>query len=320
MLRIPINDYVSNLASQYANDIKVGFDAINRLQNLRKNLSRKRVYRRHVGYIDEIIQKYDSILVTKPSNFDTVLTTILTEAELGKSIPYGKSGKKEKFYKLLSKTLGYEWVRNHVLPKYMISLGIKSCVYCNAQYGVTIKRDKKSFTSSYEIDHFKPQRLYPHLSTSFFNLQPSCGHCNVSKGDKSAMFNLYTDIPSPLRPFAFNIQMDSVLKYLLSCDENHLEINVTSSDCALLNNHEERFKIKKKYECHRDEAAELVVKSRIYNKAYLNQLVTSFGAVLPQFHSTIKDIILGFPTDEKGIHRRPLSLMKQDIGKQLGLL
>jgi len=35
------------------------------------------------------------------------------------------------------------------------------------------------------IDHIKPRKLYPELALSFDNLQPLCGKCNKSKGNKT---------------------------------------------------------------------------------------------------------------------------------------
>lgn len=58
-----------------------------------------------------------------------------------------------------------------------MKLGIKACVYCNASYTVATDDDRATF----QIDHSYPKSKYPFLCTSFFNLQPSCMHCNQIK-------------------------------------------------------------------------------------------------------------------------------------------
>lgn len=325
MIRIAITSDILELASSYKDDVKSGYDPIAKLTELKTNLHRNRGIKKHIAYIDDIIRHYDSIMLATPSEFDSVIRVSLSEAELSKEVSCaGKKKKKVTFYTLIVKAMGYEWIRNNIFPKYMAQLGIKCCVYCNAQYGVSIKRDKASYTSTYEIDHFKPKSKYPHLSTSFFNLQPSCGHCNQTKGDRDSLFNLYIELPlanpSTIRPFEFSLPTNKIIEFLLTQEENRLEIKLDSTDSGLLINHNQRFKVDKKYYCHKDEAAELIIKSKIYNKAYLQQLQSSFGPAIPQFYNRLIDVILGFPTEGKDVHKRPITLMKQDIAKQLGLL
>lgn len=335
MIRIFISKSVVDLANDYRQSLKTTFNAINQIQTLKDSLNDRPEFLAHVDYLNEVIEKYDSIIIATPIQFDSLLRHRLSPDELKKKTPnqvkkfVTENGVRIKrlvqveteFYKLVCDALGYEIVRNEVYPPFAEELGIKSCVYCNSQYGVTIRKNKKEFSSTYEIDHYKPQSKYPHLCTSFFNLQPSCSHCNKSKTNNDSEFNLYTEsLGSHLRPFKFIVSNRGIIPYLLSRDYRTLAIELRSNDSSLLRNHEERFKVSKKYECHRDEAAELIVKSQFYNKAYLNQLRVSFGSVVPQFYDILLDILVGFPTNKDDVHKRPLTLMKQDIAKQLGLL
>lgn len=336
MIRIFISKSVADLANDYRQSLKKAFNAIDKIQALAADLNDKPEFSAHVDYLNEVITKYDSIIVATPQQFETLLQNSLSLDELKKKAPnwvnkYAKeaNGKRVKkrvlveteFYKLVCEAMGYDTIRNEVYPPFAEKLGIKTCVYCNAQYGITLKKTKSEYTSTYEIDHFKPQSKFPHLCTSFFNLQPSCGHCNKLKLDKDSKFNLYTESLGPhLRPFKFSLSSRGIIPYLLTRDFKTLTFELSSYDISLLSNHEERFKVSKKYESHRDEAAELIVKSQFYNRAYLDQLRASFGSILPQFYDILLDILIGFPTNHNDVHKRPLTLMKQDIAEQLGLL
>lgn len=342
MIRIFISKQVSDLAKDYRSELKKVHNAVEKLQDLKDRLQVKLEFSSHVTYLTEIIDNYDSIIIATPQKFDTLLQHPLSVAELSRKTPYWvnkykkrngqyviENGKRVKervevqteFYKLVCEAMGYDTIRNEVYPPFAEKLGIKTCVYCNAQYGITLKKNKSEYTSTYEIDHFKPQSKFPHLCSSFFNLQPSCSHCNRSKLNNDSEFNLYTEsLGSNLRPFKFILSTGSIVPYLLTRDIKNLTLYLSSLETSLLANHEERFKISKKYESHRDEAAELIIKSQFYNRAYLDQLRASFGSILPQFYDMLLDVLIGFPTAQDDVHKRPLTLMKQDVAKQLGLL
>ena len=65
--------------------------------------------------------------------------------------------------------------------KYIQSLGIRSCPYCNRQFTFSItvsrlKKDGKTLTLKTikpELDHFFPKSKYPYLAISLYNLIPS---------------------------------------------------------------------------------------------------------------------------------------------------
>lgn len=328
MIRILINSRTDALAEEYATRLKNEYDVIAKLEELKNHMASKRKFKRHVEYLSDIIDNYDNIIRAKPSNFDNIVSVLLSDQEFCQKTPpipksKGKATKKQRpvpFYMLVVHAMGYEWARNHLLPTFMIRLGIKSCVYCNAQYGITLKKEDNTYTSSYEFDHFKPKSVFPHLSTTFYNLQPSCGHCNRLKWKNDAKFNLYTESFISSRPFKFSLSKKSILEFMLFQDDEKLDIRINASENGLLDSQENLFKISKKYESHRDEAAELIILSKIYNSSFLKQLNNSILDRHPQYYDRYMDVILGFPIDERQVHKRPLTLMKQDIAKQLGLL
>ncbi len=329
MRRILITDFIRNVADEYAKDITV-FMATDRLRDLIVTISPQPDSADYVNYIRYIIDNYKKIITAAPSEFEKYNPD--DKLKLSKEFNIIRKDNKGnakteaiQFYKLIVEYLGYDWIRNHSYPKFMAEIGIRTCVYCNAQYGVSFKKDKKSkeFTSSYQIDHFLPKSKYPYLATSFFNLQPSCGHCNQMKWSNDAMFNLYTENKDDLSPFRFHVENVSILNFLLTCRNSDLKILlevIKEQDRELLKNHEERFHVSLKYDNHKEEASDIILMSRFYNKTYLSQLQAQFGAILPQFRRHILNVLLGFPSDEKEIHKRPLTLLRQDLAKQLNLL
>lgn len=259
MIRILITPAIIKLAKDFAVRLAQGYNAIQELTNLENAIS-------SIGandyclYINRIIQNYNEIIAAVPNNFNRLnpISGLIIDFKR----KFSCNGKKPlEFHKLVVKALGYDWVRNNLYPEFAQRLGIKTCVYCNAQYGVTVKKHTGQYTSSYEIDHFMPKSEFPYLATSFFNLQPSCGHCNSQKSIFNAKFNLYTSDRSSLRPFSFVVSPHSITNFLLNHDDKNLRLELTSNDQALLTDHENHFHITEKYKNHNDEAADLIIMS-----------------------------------------------------------
>lgn len=131
---------------------------------------------------------------------------------------------------------------------------------------------------------------------------------------------MYTNTASDVQPFRFNIDRLSMLHFLLNGNPDNLKLDITSTNAPLIENHEKRFHVKVKYEKHKEEASDIALLSRFYNRAYLNQLNSQFSSIMPHFRNQILNILIGFPVMEEDVHQRPLTLMRQDIAKQLNML
>lgn len=324
MRRIFITPYVLTVATQYSNHIK-NENITSKLNDLKQILLQQPNSAEYIDYVDYIINNYDNILLAVPENFDAYdpIKQLGLTITLSRKFPIEDSNgdiHQYKFHELVVNALSYDKIRNSIYPIYISKLGIRTCVYCNAQYAISIKRDKGDYTSSFQIDHFFPKSKYPYLAISFFNLQPSCGHCNQLKSKNKSLFNLYTSTASDVQPFRFNIDRLSMLHFLLTGDPDNLKLDITSTNAPLIENHEKRFHVKVKYEKHKEEASDIVLLSRFYNRSYLNQLNSQFSSIMPHFRNQILNILIGFPVMEEDVHKRPLTLMRQDIAKQLNML
>lgn len=273
-------------------------------------------------YVQLIISEWDNLIVLEPpfdvtiQKFESIFVTdkIATE-ELGNN-PKSPI----LLYKKIVKALRYDYVQEKVYPKIINQLGIKTCVYCNAQYAFSYDNGKDSF-QNYEIDHWMPKSKYPYLCTSFFNLQPSCPKCNKSKSSKDDIlpFCLYTHDGSKLNPFDFSILHLSCAQYLATHDRDMLRIIFSSKEPGLKDNMDTLFHISTQYQAHKDVVEELIWKKQIYNSTILGIYKDNFKQLGFKQTDFNRFILSNYDKDED-ILKRPFAKMVQDIAKQLGII
>lgn len=273
-------------------------------------------------YVQLIISEWDNLIVLEPpfdvtiQKFESIFVTdkIATE-ELGNN-PKSPI----LLYKKIVKAMRYDYVQEKVYPKIINQLGIKTCVYCNAQYAFSYDNGKDSF-QNYEIDHWMPKSKYPYLCTSFFNLQPSCPKCNKSKSSKDDIlpFCLYTHDGSKLNPFDFSILHLSCAQYLATHDRDMLRIIFSSKEPGLKDNMDTLFHISTQYQAHKDVVEELIWKKQIYNSTILGIYKDNFKQLGFKQTDFNRFILSNYDKDED-ILKRPFAKMVQDIAKQLGII
>ncbi len=197
-------------------------------------------------------------------------------------------------------------------------INIDTCVYCNRNY-IYYLSGMVNDPIKPEIDHFFPKTTFPYLALSFYNLIPSCSTCNgrEAKGTKNPsdydLVNPYLlDEVSPFL-FSYNAENMDVLRPLA----NKFGIRVYLK--KMLAGHNGVFKLDKLYEQHADHVAELIVKGKgRYPDAYREYLNSYDGIKFDDFE--IERLIIGNYTKVDEIHKRPLSKLYQDIGRELGLI
>lgn len=300
------------------NDSKSG-----KLFDLKKHLRDDCRLSSYADYVNNIIDKYKDINKLLPSQYDYYKRNFfnLCDSDLSKKIPSNGNQNYEtkELYKLIVDAMRYDAVRDKEFLPYIKKLGIKSCVYCNAQFAITVEESSGEFSGRYELDHFYPKSKYPFLCTSFFNLQPCCSHCNKMKNNKQAEFNLYTDDFNQLDVFHFSIDKKSLLDYLLNQNEDDLKIILDCTDLNLKENHEKLFHISGIYEQHKDVVEEIIWRYKIYNESYKKSLADSFTKYFPNTNN-LNRFVIGNYDKSSDIHKRPLSKLVQDIAKQLGII
>lgn len=276
-----------------------------------------------VEYLDNIINEFGS------KNFISLSLADLEKIKnkIGEVPKYKRrfNGKKKATYlkdEILF-ILNYKEKRNSLYPQFFKKIGIKACVYCNAQLTITVeeqmvgkKSTKIEYKAKFQLDHFYSKDKYPHLSIAFFNLYPVCASCNLAKSNKTIVdFRLYVDkiLGSD---FKFELDSKSKAKFLITRDSEDLKItfkNVKNPRAI------DVFKINDIYKTQYDVAEEIILKSLAYNTSYRQNLIKEFGKHRIS-DGLINRFILGNYTKENEIHKRPLAKFMQDIGKQTGLI
>lgn len=275
----------------------------------------------YVDYLNAIIDNYSEIITLHPSEFRPYKAqkfSMLNDGQL-KSKEWGGAKNTVSFSDMILKVMHYSDARKELMP-YFEKMGIRTCVYCNAQYANTVYDEDGCPVGGFELDHFYPKDAYPFLCISFFNLQPSCGVCNKWKGDKSCKFNLYTDDPTEINPFEFRLEKQSIIKYMLIQSPETLKILFNSLDPVLLQNYEELFHTSLLYKNFGIEAEQIVWRRKINNSFFNDQLVKQFQKLFPGKSAEINRFLYGFYTDERDIHKQPLTKLKQDVARQLKLI
>lgn len=324
MRRILINDNIRTIAKDYADNLFTKRQSnfgrpLDNLDSLKNHLNGQGK-NDHANYVSNIITKFYFLLRIEPQYFDRIylrhFQSLLADNQLIDK--FGYKGHNKAFYDHVVDAMRYDAVRSLEFLPCVKQLGIRTCVYCNAQFAITTEVEPDKLSGRYELDHFYPKSIYPFLCISFFNLQPSCSHCNKSKSQNKAKFGLYTTNYANLSPFEFSLDKASLIKYMLTQNSEDLKIVFNSTDRGLLTDHLKHFHITDLYNIQKDIVEEVVWKSKIYNRFYLESLKESFSRLFAN-KADFNRFILGNYDKPEDIHKRPMAKLTQDIAKQLGL-
>jgi 5-methylcytosine-specific restriction endonuclease McrA len=197
------------------------------------------------------------------------------------------------------------------------AINIDTCPYCNRNYIYTTKKNKKIKP---QIDHFYPKSKYPILGLSYFNLIPSCPSCNgFGAKEENDPFDVGLINPYLLNAgdFVFTHKIKNIAIINPLVGKSDVKVYFKSA----LQGHLDIFNLKDLYELHNDHALELIIKKRIkYSKKYREYLNSYSNSGLKFSKSELDRMILGNYSLEKEQHKRPLSKLYQDLGKELGLI
>jgi hypothetical protein len=180
-------------------------------------------------------------------------------------------------------------------------------------------------SNHFTLDHIIDKAKNPIVALSLFNFVPSCYSCN-SKFKKSQQFvnNISQVYKSPThKEFDFN----QVMKFKLFYIENIFTTNINNIDdfkvelVRDLYNHSYKdyidiFKLNERYEFHKDKAFELIVKNNEYPSEYIQNIANIVG----KSEIEIKKDIFGSEVFIGDLGDVPLSKLKRDVCKSVGVL
>jgi len=334
MERILIDSQVTYYASEYEKAFRtLGFDVPGELRKLKNKLGTLNAYNlltaeelvQYQQYLEEVAKDYDNddpaknLLVLLPDEFPIYVEKYSSSfpiVSMDKDLAFDIKGtppapKTKKFWELIVGIMHYEKYVRPIMVPFIEALGIRTCVYCNAQYALTIDHSKGMF----ELDHRYPKSKYPFLCTSFYNLQPSCPTCNHGKKAATADFGLYTTNELQLRPFHL-LTNPQVYFRKRRLDSKLISVHLVASDVNDIDqikqasSHERDFDIDATYRELVDVAEETMWRCRAYDNSYKELFLNQFPELYDK--DSLHRFIFGTYA-EGNIHRRPLTKLIRDI-------
>lgn len=187
--------------------------------------------------------------------------------------------------------------------KFITTLGIKVCPYCNRQYITSYEDGVAGGKTTADADHYYPKAQYPILQMNIFNLVPSCNVCNSKTKGSSDMRHLYPYV-NPSDSLLFEIPLEA--------GEQVSEILIDTKDNAGAKTSIEVFKLDKIYQTHLDEASE--VKRNVINYLKFDERVYE---ALQGLDVPFEIFPTWFSFMGKDPLKEPLIKLKQDIFNQM---
>lgn len=345
MKRIVIDRNIQSLSANYINEmcykhpssngsISLSCKMLNELEGkisakdckVIPNTIKKEQVKKLIKYI---IDNYQFLLSCHPQQYQNTINHVkrIINTDLSKiKLYFGKNQKVLLLHEEIVRCMRYGYVQRIIFPKYVRQIGIKTCVYCNAQYAITTKKHD----SLYQLDHCFPKSKYPYFSANFFNLQPCCASCNIHKSDIEFIyggFNLSVWVEEGENNhdnlYDFKLSDVSIVKYLCSLNSEELRILITNKPDAppslksLVSDIKKNLLLDSQYQEHKDVAEEILWKYKIYSKGYIESLCSAFSSIFPTLRTEFFRLFMGTYMDPDDVYKRPLAKMIQDISKQL---
>lgn len=277
--------------------------------------------------ITDIVTDFKKFILTEPAEHEALIKRWdLTDVDLFSAHGVDKNGKKTQrktnsFGISILQALDFDKFRKAYATEIANIINIKACPYCNSMLTIVLPKKKKE-NARFQLDHYYPKSKFPLLSICFFNLIPSCGHCNQYKSSGTPKlghdFHLYAK-ETPQEGFKFKIPDADVAKYWLNHKIEDIKIEFIpdkDSDKKYVKNHNDRFRIDRIYNTQKDIAEEIMWKAEVYNDSRITELKN----LLKVSESEIKRMILSNYISKEEIHKRPMAKFTQDIARQMGLI
>ncbi|WP_299765209.1 hypothetical protein [uncultured Dokdonia sp.] len=206
-------------------------------------------------------------------------------------------------------------------------LGIRTCLYCNRMFTVTIKKSKlkKDKITRPQFDHFIDKGKNPLLGLSIYNLVPSCNICNSTlKGRKEFTLNSY------IHPYEDNCLDDYTYKFIpydtdsILGNSSRLEVeieikNLNSSIGKKIKKSIDVFKLNEIMSGHSEELKDLFEIRYRFSERYFLELFNTYKT-LGLDRKDIYRVVFGAEYLEKDFGKRPFSKLKKDILKELNII
>lgn len=270
-----------------------------------------------------IVEDLDRNLITaKPEKLSILLRFI--EYKFKNLLDSNYSINDYTYRKLLSKIFYYDNYDRWDAYELASQLKVNICPYCNRIPTYTIGKSSKKGTRP-QFDHFFDKSRYPYLSLSIYNLVPSCNICNSSY-KHSKEFNIKEHFHPYIKGFdcedvKFTLEIENIDDILSVVDET---LNIPTYDIGFrcdpfktLPKNIDDLGLKKLYNYDKSYTNDIIKKSFIYNKDYIESLYKEWEGTLFGSTDEIKNLIMGNYLNIEDINNRPLGKLTKDITEEL---
>lgn len=301
-----------------------------------------------LDYLDFLINYLEEILLIKPNQMKDVIAGRHIELIIGNQasntapLKPANMANINAIYEDIVRALKYTTAREILFDIYN-DMGIKSCVYCNAQYVTNFRyfdsKGKEQKRGNFQADHFHDKSTWPCFASSFYNLFPTCGPCNnVKNNSEDVNFSLYTEDEYNIDPFIFSLNKTKICLSSLKQTYEDIEIEFSSADVSKqtsvikdpariddinetykgdYDGHKNKLHIDRLYNQNfKSVISKLLTRINDNDEDYQKQIENAYGYLKQKNLLNINEFIYGFIQEEDRIHEEPLTKLKQDILKQ----
>ena len=199
--------------------------------------------------------------------------------------------------------------------------GHNTCTYCNRSYVFTVVRDKGKNDGDRiarpVLDHWYSKELFPLMSLSLCNLIPCCSICNSSaKGN--AIFRTTTHV----HPYIATTPAEPGFKFRYKAQpDGKWAVVIDPSSDPKENRMVEEFKLEDVYSYHGElEVKDILEWKYQNNDIYLSQVLNGILSHYKISRADVYRMFFGTELEPVDSLKRPLSKLKRDILKQVGLI
>lgn len=236
--------------------------------------------------------------------------------------------KKNASNEVLKKIINYESFssKSRSYCAYVLAekLSIRTCLYCNRQYTLTIIKNKDQITRP-EFDHFFSQSKHRLLALSIFNLIPSCHICNstlkgITEFNLSKNFHPY--VHDLTNHYKYTFVPYEVASVLGSNSKLKIKIEVevgANPESSRISNSKDVFKLEEIFNGHTEEVKDLFDVRYKLSEKYLDQLSHTYRNLNISKEEMYR-FAFGVYYEEVNFIKRPFSKLKSDLLKELGII
>ena len=193
-------------------------------------------------------------------------------------------------------------------------LDIPTCPYCNRMYTKTVTGEAGEKVIRPEFDHWFPKSQYPLLALSFYNLIPSCHICNSNLKGK-----IKPDLKYHFHPYNPINNFNPIFSYELKDYDDSYKIKIKIGIRREFEESLKIFELENIYQAHEDEVKDLIKIRQAYSDKYIDMLNDSLKGVNLSKEEVYR-LAFGVHYEDDKFDRRPLSKLKKDILKELGII